>query len=77
MLSLGFKELISMERQYGNKGRAEQRLGSDSSYWPRGRGERALPTMANTAGLHSKGVTFSGFRCMKGQGFHLLKYMTG
>ena len=39
MLSLGFKELISMERQYGNKGRAEQRLGSDSSYWPRGRGE--------------------------------------
>ena len=27
--------------------------------------------------LHPKGIPFSGFKCMRGLGFHLLKYMKG
>ena len=40
-------------------------------------GERSgvLPIMAFTRGFRSKEVAFSGFRCMKGHGFHQLKYM--
>ena len=34
-----------------------------------------LPIMAFTRGFRSKEVAFSGFRCMKGHGFHQLKYM--
>ena len=42
-----------------------------------GRGERSgvLPIMAFTRRFRSKEVAFSGFRCMKGHGFHQLKYM--
>ena len=36
-----------------------------------------LPKMAYTERLHPKGVPFSGFKCMRGLGFHLLKYMKG
>ena len=37
-----------------------------------------LPTMASyTEKLHPKGVPFSGFKYMRGLGFHLLKYMKG
>ena len=42
-----------------------------------GRGERSgvLPIMAFARRFRSKEVAFSGFRCMKGHGFHQLKYM--
>ena len=36
-----------------------------------------LPKMAFRERLHPKGIPFSGFECMRGLGFHLLKYMTG
>ena len=36
-----------------------------------------LPKMAYTERLHPKGVPFSGFKYMRGLGFHLLKYMKG
>ena len=36
-----------------------------------------LPIMAYTGKLRPKGVPFSGFRYMKGQGFYSLKYMKG
>ena len=39
------------------------------------RGE--LPKMAFRERLHPKGIPFSGFKCMRGLGFHLLKYMKG
>ena len=34
-----------------------------------------LPIIAFTRRFRSKEVAFSGFRCMKGHGFHQLKYM--
>jgi len=40
-------------------------------------GEGALPIMAYTWRLRPKGVPFSGFRYIKGLGFHELKYMKG
>ena len=40
-----------------------------------GRGRGVLPIMAFTRRFRSKEVAFSGFRCMKGHGFHQLKYM--
>ena len=36
-----------------------------------------LPKMAFRERLHPKGIPFSGFKCMRGLGFHLLKYMKG
>ena len=36
-------------------------------------GGGVLPLMAYTGRLRPKGVLFSGFRCMKGSGFHMLK----
>ena len=36
---------------------------------------RVLPKMAFRERLHSKGIPFSGFKCMRGLGIHLLKYM--
>ena len=36
-------------------------------------GGGVLPMMAYTERLCPKGVPFSGFKCMKGSGFHLLK----
>ena len=33
-------------------------------------GVGVLPKMTYTGRLHPKGVPFSGFRCMKGKGFH-------
>ena len=33
--------------------------------------------MANTDRLHPKGVPFSGFRYIKGLGFHKVKYKKG
>ena len=37
-----------------------------------GGGGGVLPLMAYTGRLRPKGVPFSGFRCMKGSGFHML-----
>ena len=42
-----------------------------------GGGGGLLPIMAYTGRLRPKGEPFSGFRYMKGYGFHLLKYMKG
>ena len=39
--------------------------------YPRGGG--VLPMMAYTGRLCPKGVSFSGFKYVKGEGFHLLK----
>ena len=36
---------------------------------------RLLPIMAYTGRLHPKGVPFSGFRYIKGQGLHKLRYV--
>ena len=36
-----------------------------------------LPKMAFREMLHPKGIPFSGFKCMRGLGFPLLKYMRG
>ena len=33
--------------------------------------------MAHTGSLRPKGVSFSGLRCIKGYGFHSLKYIQG
>ena len=38
-------------------------------------GGAVLPMMAYTGRLRQKGASFSGFRYMKGWGFHLLKHM--
>ena len=38
---------------------------------------RVLPKMAYMERLHPKGVPFSGFKYMRGLGFHLLTYMKG
>ena len=42
--------------------------------YPEG-GGGVLPMMTYTGRLCLKGVSFSGFKYMKGQGFHLLKYI--
>ena len=44
---------------------------------PGGGGGGVLPIMAYTGRLRPKGVPFSRFRYMKGQGFHESKYMKG
>ena len=38
-------------------------------------GGGVLPMTAYKGRLCPKGVSFSGFKCMKGEGFHLLKYL--
>ena len=40
-----------------------------------GGGSGVLPIMAFARRFRPKEVPFSGFRCMKGHGFHQLKYM--
>ena len=42
----------------------------DTTLWGVGGGGVVLYIMAYTGRLHPKEVTFSGFRYMKGQGFH-------
>ena len=41
------------------------------------RGEGVLPIMDYTGSLRPKGVPFSGWRYIKGKGFHELKYRKG
>ena len=48
--------------------------------WPLGRQALipgVLPITAFAGRFRPKGVPFSGFRYMKGEGFHLMKYMKG
>ena len=44
---------------------------------PRGMGVGVLPIMAYTGRFRPKGVPCSGFRYVKGYGFHYLKYKKG
>ena len=54
---------VGWRRQCGSK------LGPRSTVTP----ERVSPIMAYTGMLRTKGVPFSGFRCIKGEGFHKLR----
>ena len=36
-----------------------------------------LPILAYTERLCPKGAPFAGFRCIKGEGFHKLRYING